>query len=917
MSVYHCAPLDKKDEREGGNVVKRIKRLIALCLALVVMLSVVPFDAVAAGRSYHHGNDFAESDKTSPEGMESSGSSFLYQYGVNGEFSPLTKYRSDWNAWTMNNDAPVVGQWFVSASQAADGAIIWTAPDNMSVQLSSECEIKLDPLNAAACDGVGLMILQENEDYGFAPLWPKQGVFEWYDVKKEGNTNISSIHTKVRKGDRILFVVHALGETASGDNIEVAPCITEVSNVKCTYPEGFYDWISTNTGELPDENAVAAIASYNHGWAFTESDKKSPVGAAIDNKKVFSYKYGINGVFEPLDTYNKEWDAWTSGNNPPAVSGWYISATTGIDGALFFTAPEDMYVDVSSTLKVEVDSYLKNKCDGVGFMILQQNTAGDYAPIWPKAGSFTWYDVKKEGSYDLKGIRTSLKKGENLLFVTHSTGTSEGDNVNVSPEIKQIAEKAAYPSKFMKWVSDFKGEVSFADYISSGYLGSDEFKTNTANNKYPFSYNYGFEGKYDNYLSLRDSFDWGNVWRQPDLWAPWVAGYFMSAAKGVDGVVTFKAPETGDYRIRNNLGDIIKLDTSGGNESDGVQFLIVAQNKNGQFSPLYPSKGNWEWMTLEKDKEYKFDPISVSLNKDDKVLFIVHNVGSEINESVFFDAKLSLVKRGTATDYPKTFSAWPEGFSYPDPFQNPSVLANLFSKESATVGPLSLKWGYDGEYELLSYYREDWNAWTKGGNTPAIGASFMGAMAKNDAVVVYTAQSNGQMKLYSACDIELDWGDESDGASLIVVLKNKNGERPVWPVDGEWSYQQVKAGDKVKMEDISVYMEKDDELHVILRSTGSDVHDSVLINPVFDFDTSVTTGVALAAVERVYPTEDDYAKNLLDLDGVLDKITGGAVSEVPVVAIVVGGVAGVALIGLLVWVFIRQRKMKSKKEMNA
>ena len=891
-------------------VVRRWKRFMALCLAVLLCLPMTNMDAKAdGGTSYSHGWSFSESDKKSPMGAKvGADNSFTYEYGVNGTFALMTKYKADWGAWTLNGNAPAVGGWFLSGSEAADGAIVWEAPRNMSVELSSEIKITLDDTNANLCDGVGIMILQQN-DYGFAPLWPTKGRFDWHDVKTEGAVDLSGVTTKVRKGDRILFVAHTLGNNSSGDTINIAPKVSQMLST-ASYPVGFYDWISDGKVNGNPGSIVEAIATYNHGWAFTESNKSQPKGAKIDGLEVFHYKYGINGKFSPLTKFNKEWDAWTYKGEAPAVSAWYISATTGIDGAIEFVAPKDMHADISSEIKVVVDSYLKNKCDGVGLMILQQSDKG-FAPLWPEKGNFKWYDVKKQGDVNLSGVQTYLKKGEKILFVTHSIGASEGDNVNISPKVSEIAGGTSYPTKFLAWVSDPNVEIVEEEYISSWYIGEGGYKTNKKGHDYPFSYNYGFAGEYENYLAVKESYEWGNVWRNKDQWAPWISGFFISAAKGVDGVVTFTAPKTGDYKLSNSLGNVLKLDTSGGNESDGVQFMVVAQNAAGKFAPLYPSKGNWEWQKLEKDKEYKFEPINVSLKKGEKILVIVHNSGTETNDTVAFDTKVALKQSDSQSNYPKSFTAWPEGFSDPDLWQNPTSLADVFSSESATRGPLSLKYGWDGEYDLMTYYREDWKAWTKGGNTPAIGADFMGAMAKNDAVIVYTAKQNGQMNLKSTTDISLDWPDESDGASIIVVLKNKNGERPIWPEDGKWNYAKVSGKDKLKMEGISVFMEEGDEIHIVCRSTGSDHHDSFLISPVFDLDTSVTTGKRLDAVERVYPTEDDYVDKLLDLGGKLD-LPGKDLGFLPIAIIAASGVGIVGMVVLIIYLVRKNKKGKGE-----
>ncbi len=864
---------------------KIAKRVLAFGLTAVIGLLPCQWKVRAdtVWMEYDHAWCFSESSKASPEGaMVGEEHSFVYEYGVKGQFKPLTTWRSDWSAWTLNGEAPAVGGWFFSASGEADGAIAWTAPRTMNVEISSTTQVMVDALNAALCDGVGVMVLQQNA-YGYAPLWPKSGSFAWYDVKAKGATTISGVRTRVRAGDRLLFVAHSLGAASDGDTVNITPKIQEITK-KSDYPKGFFDWVDDrkNPPDAGSDTQNPGLASYNHGWAFGNSDKSNATGAMIDNASVFSYEYGKNGQFHLLNRYKGDWEAWTYNGEPPGVSGWYISANAGIDGAIVFTAPRDMQVDISSTMDLDVDAYQRDVCDGVGFMVLQQNSIGGFAPLWPARGSFQWYDVKAKGPAGLSDVKTYLKAGERILFVAHSTGTTTGDTVNVSPQITEISGGGTYPDGFLSWVvtdSPSSATPSLETYVSSWYLGEGGYNNNTEKNEYPFSYRYGFAGNYENYLPLKERYDWGNVWRIPDQWAPWIAGYFMSAARDVDGAVAFQAPETGTYEFSNNLGNVLKLSTEGGNESDGVQFLAVAQNESGNYYPVYPTKGSWEWLTLKKDQEYPFSPVTVSLKKNEKLLIITHSVGEEVNDTIAFDAKVALKERDSLSAYPASFEPWPEGFSDPDPNQNPAKLSDLFTTASPTIGPLSLQYGYDGAYKPMTLYREDWDAWTMGGNAPSIGSWYMGAVAKNDAVLVYTAPAQGQLRVKSESPLYLTWEGKSDGAQVMVVLKNKNGERPIWPRDGVWEWSKITDGMEVPMDGVSVFVEKEDQVHVIVRSVGTDEYDTVAVNPVFDLDTSVTEGKILEAVERVYPTEDDYINRLPGTKGTLDKAAGTGEKE--------------------------------------
>lgn len=484
---------------------------------------------------------------------------------------------------------------------------------------------------------------------------------------------------------------------------------------------------------VPVASAAGDLPEYDHAWCFQHGDKQKPEGAAAGTDKVYTYEYGVRGTFAPLTKYRSDWGtygAWTLDGNPPSVADWFLSGSGDNDGAIVWTAPRDMSVEISSTTEVKLDGQNASKCDGVGIMVLQQS-GKQFHPLWPSAGNFTWYDVKASGSTKLSGLHTQVKAGERLLFVVHSLGDdSVGDTVDITPKVVQTAGQAAYPSGFQNW----------------------------------------------------------------------------------------------------------------------------------------PNQGS----------------------------------------------------SGGATTAPPSTAV--------DPFANPTQLSVLFSKESATIGPLSLQSGYDGEYQSLTLYRNDWHCWTAGGSSPAIGADYMGAFAKHDAVVMYTAPKAGTVKVTSAIPLELDWPNESDGVTVMVLVKNRTGERPLWPSDGKWEWERIDPGEQVKLPEITAYMEKDDQIHVILRSIGGDVHDSMKIDPIFDLDPS-KSGKIPQGVERTRPTDDDYTKALLDLPGTLDppagspnggsgspassQSGGSGLSPVWIVVIAVGGVLIVACAVVTVCLIRKKKRAKA------
>lgn len=429
-----------------------------------------------------------------------------------------------------------------------------------------------------------------------------------------------------------------------------------------------------------------------------------------------------------------------------------------------------------------------------------------------------------------------------------------------------------------------------------------------------FEYMYGFAG---DYKLLNKYYDDWSAWTYGGN-PPTVSSWYIGATTENDGVIAFVSPEKTAVKIGSSLK--LKIEDDLSEQCDGAGFMIIQQRGSG-FYPLWPERGKWGWVDIKESGETELPEITTQLEKGDRLLFVAHCIGDPTGDTVVVDPTVSLIDAGIA---PGEFTEWQlsETPAQQDADSGIYKHSAFFSDESVKNGQFSYRGGYNGEYTTLTTFREDWGAWTYGGSPPSIGSYFMGGTVDNDAVLAFTAPEGGEAEISSEIPILLPFGEQSDGASLIIVLKNQNGEHPLWPKDGEWEYQTLTSATKLELSGVKVYMKKGDELHFICRSTGSSDYDTVEIAPVIRLDTTAEAPESEPEnVERIYYTYEDYIALLPDRNDLkIDPPCGAAESDnnvvlpanVVIICIVVCAVLAVGVVTATL--IIKKRKAKTVEE---
>lgn len=662
------------------------------------------------------------------------------------------------------------------------------------------------------------------------------------------------------------------------------------------------------------ENSVIVIKKYSHGRLFLNSDKTEPF-VTEDANSVFSYLYGDNGVFRNLNLFQNDWQMWTLDGTSPAVGEFAVGASEKYDGAIAFTPPGDCSVRIGSSMKIKIDEAQAENCDGAEFLLIQQR-GEKFAPLWPSTDSFEGYNPKTQGKTILKDVYSHLNKGDKLLFVVRSLGTNTGDTIAVDPTVEIIEKEVSSPAEFFEWPEKVPSQTQIqqnADntvFVSSGFI--NDGTENSENTSAPFTYRYGLNGDYSGFLPSRE--EKGDfIWKfEGDSGAPWASPWFLSACNAYDGVITFQAPESGIYRISNNQGDQLVIDTSSGNKGDGMAFAIIAENTEGGFYPVYPAAGVWRWQVLNEYDSAEFPDMDYYLNKGDKLHFIAHSKGEEINSVVIIDPKLTL-ENSSAKAVSYDYVEWNDDIETAVPESDTVRLCDYFNSKSPENSPITLMSGWDYEYSILDTYRADWGGWTSSGGA-TVGLNYLGAVSKQEAVVCYEAQESGKLTLRSDIPAVLDFPEQSDGLKLLVFVRNNNGDRPLWPVDGEWVYQQIIGSESVDFGEIKVNVRRGDKLFIVCRTHNDSSYDTVRVAPVFSLDTT-TSGEIPEAVERIEPTDEYYISTLPDVgDLEIAKPAGNGMKVEKVIVFSIA--AGIVVLGLIVVSVILIRRCKKKNGNN-
>ena len=813
---------------------------------------------------------------------------FSYLNAATSVFTKLEKHVPKTDSteahWSSTSGDAKVGPFFAHSSTKEAAALIYrTGRAGLATVTDMQ---KLRSLSGVG----GYMILQQNGDGKFYPLYPVKGEWKFLRLTEEDHT--TEVTTYLNANDR-LFIVY----------------LTDDANAQvCSTPQVIFQAAATDEDALRAQDgsftqwqtptAHFDVATTNVTW-YVKQNKNPWPGSPF----TFAY-YKVNETTQkPMTKYQNKDDGfadslWKSPSEKAWLSAWYANCSGTEDAAVIYTPEEAVRVTVSDMFGPIVKGKYKGQ-----FAIVQQNSKGQYYPIYPKKGAWefkTLSDTNPELSVD-----TYLAQGDKLIMV-YASANGQWAQIESATQISYYAcdndQDNLRPddSQFKAW--GFKRSPAEQNsFTHSAYFTS----TSPVNGR--FSYEFGFNGDFS--LMTKYFADW-KCWRNGDA-PPSVASYYIGSTNNHDGVIAYTAKEDTDIRITSTLP--IKLDPYNASKSDGAAFMIVQQSGNG-FYPLWPQKGDFEWAIIDsKTEPFQLPDLTTRVKNGDRILFITRCIGGNVGDVIIIDPSIKLLSTKKIA-HPQ-FTEWKhKPIQIPDPIDGAYKHSTYFSTDSSVNGPFSYLYGTEGMYKRMEMYRTDYNAWAKIGGGSAVGSYWLSGTNGNDAVVAFTAPKAGLATISSNKPITLTFPNQSDGAALAIILRNENGEHPIWPEKGQWEFKEINGEMELDLQGISEYLQAGDQLLFVAYSLGNETYDSINFDPIVTMDYEAEDpGVILPNVPRVKKSQDEAVKELPIMDGIsiappANENAGDGANNLWIVYAIAAGVIVIA--GILVVIISQKRKKK-------
>lgn len=409
--------------------------------------------------------------------------------------------------------------------------------------------------------------------------------------------------------------------------------------------------------------AAENISDDQPSWFFANSET-NPHEASF-----WTCVFGKDGSFSKMEA--REGDAGAYKWHPENISDKEYVGGYSLNSSVLKWAAMEYSVSVTGVAKSR--PYGSSVIHAAGasaelIIVLKNGETGNFYPLYPTAGKWEWKILS--GDYlnpdvanETELFKTAVKAGDKIYYVARPTGENEIGYVDITPTIDLTDDSSAlsdYPANegFSEWkepepLEEDKHE-KVNSYISSWYINNIE--TNTADNDYPFSYREGTDGKYDTFLVNRDFIGENAVWKSGIGSAPWVGPWFASGDSGRDGVITFTAPESGIATVSSTTGTLVPEHIEDG--ADGFKFLIVQENDKGEFCPLYPTKGKWDWQEITETKSADLGELSTYIKAGEKIHFIVHSTGTPQGDVLKIDPSVSVTLTEDEELYPTRFGSF-------------------------------------------------------------------------------------------------------------------------------------------------------------------------------------------------------------------------------------------------------------------
>ena len=558
--------------------------------------------------------------------------------------------------------------------------------------------------------------------------------------------------------------------------------------------------------------------------------------------------------FSKLDTFLGGGVGWGNSDSSVIVAPWYLKATHTQYAAVGYRPAAAGTAALTNSFAHKLKDFATGKT--AEYMIVQSN-GSDFYPIYPVKGSWEWLSVSAGQSIPAQPANTYLNSGDILYFVLRAKNSGETTEMECNPMVDFTAEgtdtAGLRPAAFGTFIHTHA--TSASTQTSSWYVNNQN--TNTRQDGNPFVYTSGFAGVYDNILLERLNFSGAYAWTGANSAAPWVAPWFISATTGIDGVAEFTAMADGTASVHSTMP--IATESKGGN--DGLDIMLLQQNIDGGYYPMWPAAGQWAWQRVDDASNITMPTIQTGVKAGDRILFVVRSTGTSYYDTITVNPEITLTPGAIGTR--PAFGAWDGEAAVPQTFNSSWYVNNQNTNSYTDSNPFAYLTGNNGQYTTLLPSRLNFggtdHAWTNTGDAPPwVGPWFISAGWGADGVVEFTCDADGVVGFTSSQNLAFsNTSGECDGFEAVLVQKNAQGLYfPLWPAAGSWQFQTFNDSTNITMPVIKTGVQAGDKILFIVRSTGTPIHDTLNVAPQVIFtqnSTSVARPAAFGYFEGVPP----------------------------------------------------------------
>lgn len=380
----------------------------------------------------------------------------------------------------------------------------------------------------------------------------------------------------------------------------------------------------------------------------------------------WTFMYGTDGGFQKMadrhiikDNPNHSENGWKSPNGEAIVDPWSMHATRDTYAASVYTALSAGTASLRLRNNVDLGQSELSLVNNTAaeFMIVQSDGVG-YYPLFPAKGEWQWQTVGVGASISLGAVETYLNQGDKLLYVTRAKADDTKTRLRLSAALdfnaaaKDDNGLRPLPAEFEPWSEGTQQEPEAVLYAHRDYLNSGA--TNSRDDANPFAYVTGSLGVYDTFLPNLKSLGGGNqAWTNANEGPPWVGPNLISGQIKYDGVLEFTVPANGVATVSSALP--LKMTNPSG--SDGFEFIVLQQNADNEFYPLWPVKGVWQWRYFHDSAEEQLN-VETGVAAGDKLLFVVHATGNSYNDTLQIEPVISFAENAATIERPDAFTVF-------------------------------------------------------------------------------------------------------------------------------------------------------------------------------------------------------------------------------------------------------------------